>query len=234
MKAITQQYPSKSLETIKYIAILLMVVDHINAYFFDGYGHENIITAITRMTFPLFVFMLTYNYLYNSKHKKRYIQRMIITAILSQIPYMLVFQVIIGHFTTNVLFTLSAGLIFLWSTEQKREGQTDRGLIALVIAGFSIVSLLFFDYGIQGFLLTVAFYLYLNNPSALNIASLVIATMILNQPTPYLFSSLGALMIIWYFRKEGRGLNLKRIPGIYFYAFYPIHLLLIWGIGQII
>lgn len=211
-----------------------MIIDHINAYFFNGYGHDNAITAVGRMALPLFVFMMAYNYLYNSSNKNRYIQRMLIVAAISQIPYMMVFQENIGHFTTNVLFTLSAGLIFLWSTEQRREGEVDKGLIALVVIGLSIVALAVFDYGLQGFLLTIAFYLFLTNPSALNTFSLVIATIILNQPTPYLFSSLGALAILWYFRKEGRGLALKRIPGKYFYMFYPLHLLLIWTIGQII
>lgn len=210
-------------------------MDHINTYFFNNYSSDtNIIMAIGRMAFPLFVFIMVYNFLHNSRNKNAYIQRMIIAAVISQIPYMLVFQDIIGHFTTNVFFTLSAGLIFLWSIEQKREGEIDKILVGAVVIGFSILSLVFFDYGIQGFLVTIAFYLFLSNPSPLNILSLVVATMILNQPTLYLFSSLGSLIIIWYFSQEGRGLKLKRIPGIYFYAFYPIHLLLIYGVGQII
>lgn len=81
---------------LKIIAIISMLIDHIGAYLFysgsDIVSQEGIdlMRSIGRMALPIFAFFLVVGYS-KTKNSKKYISRMHLFAIISQIPFTLAF-----------------------------------------------------------------------------------------------------------------------------------------------
>lgn len=81
---------------LKLIAIISMLIDHIGAYLFYSGSHLvslqtiNTMRSIGRMALPIFAFFLVVGYK-KTRDRKKYISRMHIFAIISQIPFTLAF-----------------------------------------------------------------------------------------------------------------------------------------------
>ncbi len=233
--------------TLKIIAAISMLIDHIYIAAFDNvYIDKKIPVAglylvngspnykhwmftlgkvmrgiIGRIAFPVFCFLLVQGFVHTS-NKHRYKLRLLIFALLSEIPYNLVVQQKFSFGISNVLFTLLLGLIALELI------QTDWHPILRFVAvtGVAIVSsVLKCDYGVAGVLLIIMLYFAKDNK--IFIASVgVIAVLAL---PPFGFMSLLAYVLIIFYNGK-KGLNLKYI----FYVFYPAHLMVLHYISRII
>ena len=100
---------NSQIEILKYIALFLMVFDHYAAL---NLAEEYRI--IGRIVFPIFAFILVYNYIYNTSNKKNYIFRLFLFTLISQPFYYLVFEVN----TINIFGTLTLGLLILYVNEE--------------------------------------------------------------------------------------------------------------------
>ena len=89
---------------LKIIALISMVCDHTGYIIFGGFAFMN---YIGRLAFPIFAFLITEGYIHTSNFKK-YFSRLLIFAVISQLPYILLFN---NGFTLNILFTLTLGLL---------------------------------------------------------------------------------------------------------------------------
>ena len=78
---------------LKIIALLSMTIDHIAKVFFDG---NMIMVAIGRIAMPIFAFFIAEGFYY-TRSKKKFILRLLLFAIISQIPYVLLFDNFIKH-----------------------------------------------------------------------------------------------------------------------------------------
>lgn len=95
--------------TIKIIACITMFLDHIkfaipitDCYITEYFG---------RISFPLFAFLITEGYIHTSNLKK-YIKRIFIFAIISQIPFMIFRYIISGDYKIlNIMFTFLLGIL---------------------------------------------------------------------------------------------------------------------------
>ena len=92
-------------DVIKYIAIVTMTLNHISNIFMDpdtvlGEAFLDIgyFTAITMCYFLVEGYHYTHS-------KKKYGQRLLLFALISQVP----FQLAVGYFALNMLFTLFLG-----------------------------------------------------------------------------------------------------------------------------
>ena len=97
-----------SIFSLKIIACISMVFDHIK------YAIPETTCFLTqyfgRMSFPLFAFLVGEGYSHTSNLPKYY-KRLILFALISQIPFML-FRTLVGQWQMlNILFTLLLGLI---------------------------------------------------------------------------------------------------------------------------
>ena len=92
------------------------------------------------------------------------------------------------------------------------------GLCCLAAAGLSA------DYGAMGVLLVALFYLTRQRPAARAAMGSAALLSLGASELPALFSF---LPISLYSGQKGRG------PKWFFYWFYPLHLLLLWGVGRL-
>lgn len=109
---------------IKLIAIITMVIDHSNYFFINSI----ILNFIGRIAFPLFAYQVVVGYSKTNSLKK-YITRMIIFALVSQIPFYFFVKAIGGGFSINVIATLTLGLISMYIYDLRIENKNDKTVI---------------------------------------------------------------------------------------------------------
>ena len=143
---------------LKLIACLSMFIDHLGAVCFSGMMGFRI---IGRLAFPIYCFLLVEGAVHTCNMKK-YILRMGIFALISEVPFDLAFYhrlVYMGH--QNVFFTLGLGLLAIWFLEHPIE-QLDipdvlYKLLVIIAAGL-IAEFLNTDYGFTGIEVICIFY----------------------------------------------------------------------------
>lgn len=206
--------------TIKFIALITMVIDHLGAaavcpFFSNETTAYHICRLIGRISFPLFCFLLTEGFFYTSS-KKRYFSRLFLFAVISEVPFDLAFYgKMVDVRTQNVFFTLALGLLTLCGIEASlRRERWDLVWLPVVTGG--IAAWIFHtDYSYFGIVLIVIFYWFREIPWRRNIMA---GLCCLWEPTAIL-----ALIPIQQYNGK-RGVSLKYM----FYLFYPVHLLLLW------
>lgn len=106
-----RRYACLSSFAIKLIAISAMLTDHIGCIL---YPDAVWLRCIGRLAFPLFVFMLTEG-ASHTHSMKRYILRMLVFALITEIPYNLAFNgTLLYTGSRNMLFTLTLGLCMIY------------------------------------------------------------------------------------------------------------------------
>jgi len=191
---------------LKLVGVISMCIDHIGKFFFPQYV---IFQIIGRIAFPIFAFQLTIGY-QKTSNKKRYIQRLLIFAFISQ-P---IFYLATKKLELNILFALALGFWALSSWEKKKYYHF----------AFILPLSLFVEYKIYGILMIVGFFvvkqcLYQTLYFGLN----NLVYILLWKIPLFQFYSLLALLFVYK-------LNFVRVklPKYFFYIFYPGHLLVIY------
>lgn len=216
---------------LKIIACISMFCDHIGDAFI---GKLTFLNYIGRLAFPLFCFQIVQGYIHTHDIKK-YILRLSLFALISQIPFMLFYHIVFDSFAINVIFTLLFGLftILIYDKYNKSVGACFCLLLGI------IAQVCQFDYGFFGVFIIFMFYVLRNKKTAM---SLVFALAVLIRYSipllqyglslSYLFSNgkysmmvystiFSIVPILFYNGKKGK--NVKYL----FYIFYPVHLLIL-------
>ncbi|ERJ13034.1 TraX family protein [Haloplasma contractile] len=231
---------------LKLLAILSMLIDHMAVVLIEQSDPIYIIMrGFGRLAFPIFAFLIAEGYVHTS-NKLRYLFRLFLFALVSEIPFDLAFKgELIDFSSQNIFFTLSFGLatIYVYDqfilTELKQYGQkmTSEGnklnptinIVKILIGMLSIVIILLLadfiktDYFSIGVLLIFIFYLFREHLLAKSVAFLFV-NLVLSQFNIHaiqIVASLSLVLILLYNHKKGR--NLKYL----FYIFYPGHLLIL-------
>ena len=223
---------------LKIVACVCMFCDHFGDAVF---GSTTFLNFIGRFSFPIFCFQIVQGYIHTHDVKK-YILRLSLFALISQIPFMLFYHVVFDSFAVNVIFTLLFGLlaILIFYKYNKFTGVCSCLFLGMVAQLFS------FDYGFFGVFIIFMFFLLRNKKIAMGII-FVIAVIIKyylpitanGLPLSYLFfgSKYSMLMyctcfaiipILLYNGKKGK--DAKYL----FYIFYPVHLLILTAMAVLI
>ncbi len=201
---------------LKMIAMITMLIDHVGAVLFPQYM---VFRIIGRIAFPIYCFLLVEGGIH-TKNPLKYSARLLLFALISEIPFDLAFGKSIMDFNhQNVFFTLFLGLVGIIMLKQ-------RGPIRLL--GFLmpfVAEFLKTDYGAYGVLIILLFYV-LHEHVALKMSFFGLLTYLNYNGSVQLYACLSIIPMLFYNGK--RGYNIKYA----FYVFYPLHLLVLYFIAH--
>lgn len=224
------------------IAMTLMLMDHLWATLLPA---REWLTCAGRVAFPIFAFMAVEGY-FHTRSFKKYILRMLLFAVLSEIPFDLMYG---GTWFypvhQNVLWTFLLGLLGVWLMEQvRKKGKTWMYLLVCVLvvpAGLVLGTLCMVDYYGGGVLTVFVFYFlhgrkwwcFLGQLAALYwlnvelLGGLMYPVQLFGMEFELCQQGLAllALIPIWLYRGR-QGYHSKPFQYLC-YAFYPVHMLLV-------
>ena len=205
--------------TLKWIAIISMLIDHIGLVLFP---EEQIFRIIGRLAFPIFAYTLTEGFLHTGNIKK-YLIRLGIFAVISEVPYDLLFgEGIIDWSMQNVFLTLFLGLSMIVLITRI----TAVYIQVLTVIMIGIISeILGADYGTIG-ILTIWLFYYLRDKKIAKYTA--VSLLMLTTQGVQMFAALALIPIGLHNGK--RGPKMKYI----FYIIYPLHLLILYFIQLMI
>ena len=223
------------------MAMLFMLCDHLWGTIIPG---NDWLTCIGRLAFPIFAFMIVEGYTRTSNLKK-YVKRLLLFAIISEIPFNLAMGSRVFYpIHQNVLwsFFIAIGLIH-WNEKVKEKQVWKRILVGLasVLIGYIGGIITFVDFYHAGILTVLVFYFFKNRKWWCYLGQLVCLWYINFEMLggfsyeinlfgeTYFFVRQGiailALIPIWLYKGK-QGYHSKTLQYIY-YAFYPLHLLIL-------
>jgi hypothetical protein len=223
------------------MAMIFMLCDHLWGTIVQG---NDWLTCIGRLTFPIYAFMIVEGY-FNTKNLKKYVKRLLLFAIISEIPFNLAMgSALFFPIHQNVLwsFLISIGLIH-WNEKVKEKQIWKRILVGIATFCIAYIGgiLTFIDYYNAGIFMVLAFYFfrgrkwwhYLGQWLCLwyiNVELLGGFSYMVNLfGQTYFVARQGfallALIPIWLYKgKQGYH---SRTLQYSCYAFYPVHLLVL-------
>ena len=202
---------------IQCVAALTMLMDHIGAVFFPAViGFR----AIGRLSFPLFAFGIAQGVTYTSDFRK-YFLRILMAAAVSQPIYMKLFALT----QLNPLFMLAWGALalYFWREEKK------------VFAGILLLGAYFADmsYGWYG-VWTIFFFGFYGMKESLCFYGQVALNVLYGLTTGAWVQILSMFSFGFLDGKWRIAALSKKLPRYFFYVFYPLHLLVLWGIKIVV
>lgn len=210
---------------LKLTALLTMIIDHYGAIF-----QTNIIIyrIIGRLAFPIYCFLLVEGYTHTSNIKK-YTSRLLIFALISEIPFDLAFYGKIGFVHQNIFFTLFIGLIAIYLIDNKdTKYKFDSTLV--IIAACVLATILRTDYQFIGIVYILLFYFTRNLPKKKRLSTIALIMIAINLAAGMVQQfSLLALIIIYLYNNEPGAKN--KLLQMSFYIAYPLHLLIYYIIN---
>lgn len=229
---------------LKIIAIITMIIDHTGKELFPK---ELIFTYIGRIAFPIFAFQISEGYIHTRNFKK-YFYRLLIFALVSQVPFNLFLGVFYDEYCLNIFFTLLLGLLSIYTYDiiVKKSASTNflikffRNFLGFFIA-FTIACVgeaLNVDYGFFGVFIIFLFYILKNKKILLTL--IFIASCFLHYldtliSTDFYYPNIilcvcTMIPIIFINLYNGKQGNLNKKLKYAFYLVYPVHLLLLYSI----
>jgi len=215
---------SSQQELLKYIAIVTMAICHFGVVFSP---EEYIYYYIGRVSFPIFAFLMVYNYIHHTKSPINYISRIVLMGIVAQPIY--ADTVGEGSSLLNIMFTLGAGLflIYMMDLVANSESKIKQYSIGYAIGGFFLFAGIFVDYIHLGLILIIAYWVWLRFPQANTLYGAIAATVLMLLPSGYEvivagLSFFGILMIVMSI-----DVRVPRLNKWLYYVFYPAHLIVI-------
>jgi hypothetical protein len=221
--------------------MIFMLCDHLWGTVIPG---NDWLTCIGRISFPIFAFMIVEGY-FHTRNLKKYVGRLLLFAVISEIP----FNLAMGSrwfypVHQNVLWSFLISIGLIWLNERvKAKKILPRILVGVstILLGCLLGIITFVDFYHAGVLTVLAFYFFRRRKWWCYIGQLVLLwyinvevlgglsyEIVLGGETYFLSQqsfALLALIPIWLYRGK-QGYHSKWLQYVY-YAFYPVHLLIL-------
>ena len=223
------------------MAMVFMLCDHLWG---ASVVNHDVFTCIGRLAFPIYAFMIVEGY-FHTGNLKKYVKRLFLFAILSEIPFNLVMgSSLFFPLHQNVLwsFLISIGLIH-WNEKVKERQVWKRILVGVATLCIAYIGgiITFVDYYNAGILMVLTFYFFRSKKWWNYLGQLLCMWYIncemlggfgyeidLFGNTYFILRqgiALLALIPIWLYNGK-QGYHSKKLQFIY-YTFYPLHLLIL-------
>ncbi len=256
-----ERQPGLSGTALKQIAMVSMLFDHVGAVcleyglLHDAFsGREGMLWTIDlglrmagRIAFPIYCFLLTEGFLH-THDRRRYLGRLLLFACLSEVPFDLAVQgCLYDPSYQNVLFELSICFLVLWGFDAFRRrlhggalasawiGQPQAlwlaegvGMAGIAAAGGAAALLLRTDYDVTGVLFAALYALAAGRRWERTAAAAALGA--LESLNPCLGSGGLAAFPIWLYN----GTRGRTVHRELFYWFYPVHLLVLTGVRELL
>lgn len=215
-----------TLEALKWLALVLMTVDHVNKYLFDHkFGAMYI---LGRVAMPLFVFVLAYNLARPGAMEAgafaRTAKRLSMFGLVACVPYIAFGTMLGGWWPLNILFTLAVATLVLMLVA-KGTNRHDTAAVLVFAAGGALV-----EYWWPALAVAWTGYRYCQRPTWGRLAGVGIALLSLAFVNQNAWA-LAALPLIAGARFID--LQLPRSPR-FFYVYYPAHLAVLWVLAKLL
>lgn len=212
-----------TVEGLKWLGLGLMTIDHINKYLL----HERVaaLFAVGRLALPLFAVVLAFNLARPGTLERRvYLRvlgRLTLVAALSEIPFIALGGLAWGWYPFDILVTLIVSSAIMWLIDLGGTWRVTLAVLLFLVGGAMV------EFWWPGVALCVAAWAYCRRPAWWALALWVAATAALYMINRNLWA-LAAFPLIFY-APHARW----EIPRIRyaFYAYYPVHLAVIWGLS---
>ena len=256
-----------SADFLKLAALVTMLIDHIGAglleqFLSDGrvrdflvyqriLGLDQLLRVVGRVSFPIFCFLLVEGYIH-TKSRRAYALRLFAFALLSELPFDLLFFGGWNPYSQNVFWTLLIGLLALWGADALRgripgaPGSVrvfKKAALALVPAAAMCAAwLLKTDYSWRGVLLIVMisflrrdrFLLVIEAPFLFLLTEFLDLMLRGSSVTYSLETTLSHVTVFlsFFLVRFYDGSRRRKGHRYFFYLFYPAHLLILFFFRQ--
>jgi len=206
-------------EGLKTIACVSMLLDHIGSRLLPELVWLRI---IGRLAFPIYCFLLVEG-IHRTKDLKKYQNRLILAAVLSELPFDLAFSGRVNLESCSVMVTLLLGF---WAVRalQNRETVWKRALILPLLLAAEFVRA---DYAGTGVLLILLFEVTRDSSRWLTIVGMVLLNWMGSPVFGVPMQLYAVLALIPIYMYDGRKISRSKWVQWGFYLFYPVHLLIL-------
>ena len=226
---------------LRTIAVIFMLSDHIWA---TALSFGDWMTYIGRMAFPIFAFQIAEGFVHTSNFKK-YALRLLGFAVITEIPFNLFYSSRwFNPYPQNVLFTLLLGLLAIKVIDGLKKDRSLKNIaLSVLLLGLILLASVvgFVDYNHYGVLTVIMLYLMRDFPFAWlgQLIGMVLINIVIFEGLVFPVEIFGktfeipsqgfavfALIPIWlYGNRKGKS---SKILQYGFYAFYPLHMLVLF------
>ena len=224
-------YFSLTGSTLKLLAVLSMVVDHVAVFLLrDNEAFQQVLCAVGnreitpyflmrafgRLAFPIFAFLVVEGFVH-TRDRFKYGRNLLFFAFISELPWNLIYASTWHYPTQNVFFTLFLGYMGLCCISYWKEESVKKvvGLLLLLAVSYKLRA----DYGYRGFAFILMLYAL---RGSLLLKSVIGCCMLPGAWMP------GLAFIPIAFYDGRRGFIRGNFAKYWFYAFYPTHLLILY------
>lgn len=208
-----------SQEMLKLIACAAMLIDHIGAYLLPQY---TLLRVIGRIAFPIYCFLLAEG-VHHTKKPHAYVLRLLLLAVLSELPFDLCTAGWITFRYQNVMLTLLLGVCMGLAMKK-----APLWLKPVLIFPFALLAqFLRTDYGAMGIVIIALFLLTRQMPQSLLLQAIgLYVIQLCFSVNNVQHCALAAMIPISLY--SGQKITQNSIAQWSFYLFYPVHLLILW------
>lgn len=206
---------------LKVIAVISMITDHVGCILFP---EVTMLRIIGRLAFPIYSFLLVEGF-YNTHSKRKYINRMILFACISEIPFdMAVYNKPFYPGSQNVFFTLAIALVTLTIMNEAKDTLTE---CVVGFMGLFAATCIRCDYSYYGIFMIYFFYFFRRKKVRCTFWQIYMNGIAIGGVQ--WAAALAMVPINMYNGRQGT----KRYKWL-FYAIYPVHLIVLHLIHTII
>ena len=224
--------------TLKIIACVSMLIDHIGMIFFPD---EFVFRCIGRIAMPIFAFFIGQGCRYTKNRLKYFLQIFLLGVFCQAVDT--AYELATGTFKNlycNILITFSLSIVICFafidldkaiqSQDKKQIIKTATWFAITILGAYCIIRFtdnvigipFSVDYGLRGVLLPLCACVFTKKPQQLILfgLALVLQMIVLHKNVYFILFSAISLIFLWFYNGSYGNKKLK----YFFYIFYPTHL----------
>lgn len=228
--------------TVKILAIIFMVLDHVYTYIggVEGVTIPIWFGYLGKLAAPIFFYLIVEGFFY-TRSRKKYMVRLFSVAVI-----MIIIDIILG-IHNNIFLSLGLGVLLMSTIEYCKNNKENVKRLIVGIGVFIVISILmiFTEASIYGLVMILVFYFLREKKIIMAIVYIVFSLLPVLQSLSlgedfadaiflwdYQWMMVFSIILILMYNGK-LGLNNKFTKWL-FYGFYPIHLIIIVLISQFI